>query len=106
MVEEATTVTGLSVAGLGKLYKLYDSPRTRLAALLTGRQMYRPHWALRDVSFSLRPGQCLGVIGDNGAGKSTLLKYRRHDSSIAWRDRFTRRRAYHGDSRAWRRISP
>ncbi len=64
----------LSVHGLGKEYRLYDSPRARLKALLSGRAMHRSHWALRDLSFSLQRGQCLGVIGDNGAGKSSLLK--------------------------------
>lgn len=64
----------LVVKNLGKEYKLYDSPRQRVKALLTGRAMHRSHWALRDVSFTLQRGQCIGVIGDNGAGKSSLLK--------------------------------
>ena len=64
----------LIVKDLGKLYKLYDSPRDRLRALISGRQTHRPHWALSKVEFALQRGQCLGVLGDNGAGKSTLLK--------------------------------
>ena len=64
----------LRVRQLGKEYKLYSSPRSRLKALLTGAATHRSHWALRDVSFELRRGQCIGVIGDNGAGKSSLLK--------------------------------
>ena len=64
----------IRLEGVGKEYRLYDSPRARLRALLTGRALHRSHWALRDVSLELRRGQCLGVVGSNGAGKSTLLK--------------------------------
>jgi lipopolysaccharide transport system ATP-binding protein len=64
----------LRVQGLGKEYRLYDSPRQRLKALVTGGNYHRSHWALRDVSFELHRGQCMGLIGDNGAGKSSLLK--------------------------------
>lgn len=64
----------LVVRDLGKEYKLYDSPRQRLKALLTGRALHRSHWALQGISFALQRGQCMGVIGANGAGKSSLLK--------------------------------
>ncbi|NLZ40084.1 MAG: ABC transporter ATP-binding protein, partial [Comamonadaceae bacterium] len=67
-------LTPLRLDGVGKEYRLYDSPRARLKSLLTGRALHRSHWALKDVSLELRRGQCLGVVGHNGAGKSTLLK--------------------------------
>lgn len=66
--------TVLQVQGLGKRYRLFASPHERLMALLGWADRSRPHWALKDVSFELQQGQCLGVVGDNGAGKSTLLK--------------------------------
>ncbi len=66
--------TVLQVKNLGKEYRIYASPRQRLRSLITGRSHHRSHWALKDVSFELRRGQCIGVIGDNGAGKSSLLK--------------------------------
>lgn len=64
----------LRVQRIAREYRLYDTPRERLKALFGSSARQRSHWALRDVSFELRQGECLGVIGDNGAGKSTLLK--------------------------------
>jgi len=67
-------VAALAVEQLGKQYRLFDSPAERVKTAIFGRGRFRTHWALSDVTFSLKRGQCLGVIGDNGAGKSTLLK--------------------------------
>jgi len=61
---------------LSKKYKLFNSERERLFEWLTlgGVRRSHDHWALRDISFDVRKGEFIGIIGRNGSGKTTLLK--------------------------------
>ncbi|MGK6939810.1 ABC transporter ATP-binding protein [Pseudomonas aeruginosa] len=74
----------IKVENLSKCYQIYDQPRDRLKQFvlprmqqLIGRppsQYYREFWALKDVSFDVKKGESVGIIGRNGSGKSTLLQ--------------------------------
>jgi lipopolysaccharide transport system ATP-binding protein len=66
----------IKVQGLAKCYKIYANPQDRFKQLFVGslRKYFKEFWALRDVSFDVRRGETVGIIGRNGSGKSTLLQ--------------------------------
>jgi lipopolysaccharide transport system ATP-binding protein len=90
IAKEFMADVAIRVDGLGKKYRIRHQRRERYVALrdviserLAGivrcglrpaRAVTEDFWALRDISFEVRRGEVVGVIGRNGAGKSTLLK--------------------------------
>jgi len=74
----------IKVENLSKCYEIYGTPRDRLKQFvlpwlrrkvgLQQTQYFKEFWALKDVSFQVKKGETVGIIGRNGSGKSTLLQ--------------------------------
>lgn len=66
----------IQVENIGKVFRIYDKPSDRLKETFSfgKKKYYTDFQALKNISFNVKKGGFLGIVGKNGAGKSTLLK--------------------------------
>ncbi len=66
----------IRAVGVGKAYQFFPHYSDRFKQMIFGsfKKYYTDYWVLRDISFDVKRGESIGIIGRNGAGKSTLLQ--------------------------------
>ena len=76
MVEQKPDQIVIDVRNIRKKYKIYYDRGNTLKdrILFRNRRRHEDHWVLKGVSFQVRKGEAVGLIGENGCGKSTTLK--------------------------------
>ena len=74
--DTTTTENAIMVQDVTKVYRLYDKPIDRLkeSLSLSHKSYHRDFFALNQISFHVKKGETVGIIGTNGSGKSTILK--------------------------------
>lgn len=75
-MERRETEYAITVKDVTKIYRLYDKPIDRLKESLhpLHKEYHKEFFALDKVSFQVKKGETVGIIGTNGSGKSTVLK--------------------------------
>lgn len=66
--------TAIEFVRVTKTYRLYQSERRRFWGYVSRHRNFRPMRANKNVSFKVKKGEAIAILGNNGAGKSTLLK--------------------------------
>ncbi|CEH30653.1 hypothetical protein AM501_25145 [Aneurinibacillus migulanus] len=64
----------IKVKDVNKVYHVYKDPKHRLLQMIDKRKRYEEFWALRSISFEVKKGSTVGLVGRNGSGKSTILQ--------------------------------